>query len=376
MPAEERDPDLRQARNVARSRGLAQSLATPLDRVRRLQTSLQAKAKAEPAFRFYTLWDKVCREDVLSEAYGACRRNGGVAGVDGETFAAIETAGRKRWLEGCGRSSRPANTDPSPLARVDSEEHAATPAGHSVHPRSRGRDGGADGAGSHLEADLLPQQFGFRPGRDAKTAVRRAFWHITDHGRTEVVDADLSDYFASIPHGPLMRCVSRRVADGTILAVIKAWLTVPVVERVRRTTRHDTEARDVIVEPRRVPPISPRWRTILPTFPLAGSVGHRGQARAPVFNYADDCHLLPTRQRAGGPGGNAQLMTHWADVNEARPADRCRGKLRLSRLRSAVLRQGRLPDIAPPSRKRSAAIQRIHDEPCHDGIAPVPQSGW
>ena len=98
MPAEERGPDLRQARNVARSRGLAQRLATPLDRVRRLQTSLQAKAKAEPTFRFYTLWDKVCREDVLSEAYGACRRNGGVAGVDGETFAAIETAGRKRWL--------------------------------------------------------------------------------------------------------------------------------------------------------------------------------------------------------------------------------------------------------------------------------------
>ena len=76
MPAEERGPDLRQVRNVARSRGLAQSLTTPLDRVRRLQTSLQAKAKAEPAFRFYTLWDKVCREDVLSEAYGACRRNG------------------------------------------------------------------------------------------------------------------------------------------------------------------------------------------------------------------------------------------------------------------------------------------------------------
>ena len=89
-----------------------------------------------------------------------------------------------------------------------------------------------------FEADLLPQQFGFRPGRDAKTAVRRAFWHITDHGRSEVVDADLSDYFASIPHGPLMRCVGRRVADGTILAVIKAWLTVPVVERVRRTIRY------------------------------------------------------------------------------------------------------------------------------------------
>jgi hypothetical protein len=75
--------------------------------------------------------------------------------------------------------------------------------------------------GPIFEADLPPQRFGFRPERDAKMAVRRAFWHITDHGRTEVVDADLSDYFASIPHGSSMRCVSRRVADGTILAVIK-----------------------------------------------------------------------------------------------------------------------------------------------------------
>jgi len=194
MPAEERGPDLRQARNVARSRGLAQRLATPLDRVRRLQTSLQAKAKAEPTFRFYTLWDKVCREDVLSEAYGACRRNGG---VDGETFAAIETAGRKRWLGRLREELEAGEYRPRPLLRV-------------WIPKSNGgqrplgipcvRDRVVETAvlmvlGPIFEADLLPQQFGFRPGRDAKTAVRRAFWHITDHGRSEVVDADLSDYF-------------------------------------------------------------------------------------------------------------------------------------------------------------------------------------
>jgi retron-type reverse transcriptase len=97
---------------------LAQGLATPLDRVRRLQTSLQAKAKAEPAFRFYTLWDKVCREDVLSEAYAACRRNGGVAGADGETFAAIEAAGRKRWLGRLREELETGEYRPRPLLRV------------------------------------------------------------------------------------------------------------------------------------------------------------------------------------------------------------------------------------------------------------------
>jgi retron-type reverse transcriptase len=149
---------------------LAQSLATPLDRVRRLQTSLQAKAKAEPAFRFYTLWDKVCREDVLSEAYGACRRNGGVAGVDGETFAAIETAGRKRWLERLREELEAGEYRPQPLLRV-------------WIPKSNGgqrplgipsiRDRVVELAvlmvlGPIFEADLLPQQFGFRPGRDAR----------------------------------------------------------------------------------------------------------------------------------------------------------------------------------------------------------------
>ena len=87
-----------------------------------------------------------------------------------------------------------------------------------------------------FEADLLRNQNRVRPEMDAKMAVRQAFWHIKDHGRSEVVDADLSDYFSSIPHGPLMRCVSRRVADGTLLSVIKKWLTAPVIERDKRTT--------------------------------------------------------------------------------------------------------------------------------------------
>jgi hypothetical protein len=79
---------------------------------------------------------------------------------------------------------------------------------------------------------------------DAKMAIRRAFWHITDHGRTEVADVDLKDYFNTIPHGPLMRCVARRIADGTVLAVIKAWLTAPIIERDKRGMQQSTEARD------------------------------------------------------------------------------------------------------------------------------------
>lgn len=97
--------------------------------------------------------------------------------------------------------------------------------------------------GPIFEVDLLPQQHGFRPGLDAKMALRRVYWHVTQHGRREVVDADLRDYFNSIPHAPLMRSLSRRIADGRLLHVIKRWLTAPVVEVIDGRSVQTAEAR-------------------------------------------------------------------------------------------------------------------------------------
>jgi RNA-directed DNA polymerase len=97
--------------------------------------------------------------------------------------------------------------------------------------------------GPIFETDLLPQQYGFRPGVDAKMALRRVYWHVTEQGRREVVDADLRDYFISIPHSPLMRCLSRRVADGRVLKTVMRWMTAPVVERVEGRRVQTAEAR-------------------------------------------------------------------------------------------------------------------------------------
>jgi len=97
--------------------------------------------------------------------------------------------------------------------------------------------------GPIFEADLLPQQYGFRPELDAKMAVRRVFWHVTQHWRQEVVDADLRDYFTSIPHTPLMRSLERRIADGRVLKTIKRWLTAPVVENISGRRIQTAEAR-------------------------------------------------------------------------------------------------------------------------------------
>src|SRR4051812_49834728 len=115
MPVEGRSPDLGQERKVARPRRLAQGLPTPRERVRKLQTSLQAKAKAEPAFRFYSLWDKICRPDVLTEAYRRCRHNAGAPG--GQTLEAIEEHGVEEWLEELPEGPRRGHLLPKPLQR-------------------------------------------------------------------------------------------------------------------------------------------------------------------------------------------------------------------------------------------------------------------
>jgi group II intron reverse transcriptase/maturase len=144
--------------------------------------------------------------------------------------------------------------------------------------------------GPIFEADLLPQQYGFRPGLDAKMALRRVYWHVTQHGRREVVDADLRDYFTSIPHSPLMRSLCRRIADGRLLRMIKGWLTAPVVERIGRRAVQTTEARRT---KRGVPQggvISPlAANCYFRRFLLAWqSHGHQDQLNAHVVNYADD----------------------------------------------------------------------------------------
>ncbi len=263
--------------------------------VRTLQTTLQAKAKAELTARFYSLWDKVCREDILAEAYRRCRVNRGAPGVDGERFKDIEDH-RQAWLEGLQQELREKRYQPGPLLRVwiPKANGGERPLGIPTI-----RDRVVQMAmllviGPIFDVDLLPWQYGFRPGLDAKMALRRIHFGIADRGAREVVDADLSDYFNTIPHGDLMRCVARRIADGTVLGVIRSWLDAAVIERTPQGMRRTTEAKDC----RRGTPqggvISPLLANLyFRRFMLAWY--HQGYARrlgAEVVNYADDFVIL------------------------------------------------------------------------------------
>ncbi len=268
MPAEGRGPDLRQARKVTRPRRLADGPATPLETVvRKLQTSLQTKAKAEPDFRFYALWDKVCRADVLEEAYRACRRNDGAPGCDGMTFDQIATHGQDRWLgKSCGRSCVTITIGRCPCCACGyqramgvSARLAYRASAQTAWSRWRRCWCWARSSRRTCCAISMASVRGWTPRWRHRA---RPSGDVSDHGRSEIVDADLSDYFSSIPHGLLMRCVSRRVADGTLLSVIKRWLTAPVIERDQRTTRCTTGGKGSTSRDRRRAPRSrPYWRT-------------------------------------------------------------------------------------------------------------------
>src|SRR5215469_15342382 len=184
MPVEGRGLSWKETQEATKTEGLVSNLTTPAS-VQKLQTGLHDKAKESPSFRFHALYDKVYRKDVLAFAYWCGKANGGAAGVDNQTFEDIETYGVEGWLD--------------------------------------------------------------RRDRSALDAVRHVH-KLINTGHVEIVDADLSSYFDTLPHSGLLKSVARRVADGAMLHLIKMWLEAPVEEtdergNKRRSTRNRDEGR-------------------------------------------------------------------------------------------------------------------------------------
>jgi RNA-directed DNA polymerase len=207
------------------------SLITP-DKIRSLQRKLYCKAKAEPAFRFYVLYDKICREDILLHAYKLVRANAGAPGVDGVSFEQIEELGLEAWLAGLREELVSKTYRPDPVRRVMIPKNGG---GERALGIPTIRDRTVQTAAKLVlepifEADFEDNAYGYRPARGAADAVKDVYRHLS-RGYTDVVDADLSRYFDSIPHDDMLKSVARRVADGSVLRLIKLWLKAPIEER-------------------------------------------------------------------------------------------------------------------------------------------------
>jgi len=208
------------------------SLKPASTKLEELRGKLYSKAKIEPQFRFYALYDKVYRWDVLTEALRLSREKKGASGVDGQTFDQIQEYGEERWLQELQRELQEKTYRPQPVRRV-------------LIPKPGGgerplgiptiKDRVAQTAAKLIlepifEADLCDTAYGYRPRRSAVQAVQEVHQELRQR-RTKVVDADLSKYFDKIPRAELMTCLARRIADTAMLHLIKMWLVVPVEER-------------------------------------------------------------------------------------------------------------------------------------------------
>src|SRR5438445_448792 len=296
------------------------SLQTP-GRIRKLQRKLYLKAKVEPAFRFYLLYDKICREDILRHAYALARANRGAPGVDGVSFTAIEAAGLEEWLAGLGKDLVAKTYRPEPVRRV----MIPKPGGGE---RPLGiptiRDRVVQSAAKLVlepifEADLDPAAYGYRPRRSGADAIKEVH-ALLCRGYTKVVDADLSKYFDTIPHQDLMRSVARRIVDRHVLRLIKLWLKAPVEERNDDGKRRLTGGKSSTCGTPQGGVVSPLLANLyMNRFLKHWRASGRGEAyQARIVSYADDFVILSRSSAGEALAWTRQAMTKLGSLSTRR----------------------------------------------------------
>ena len=277
------------------------NLSTPKS-VQKLQTALHAKAKAEAGYRFYALYDKISREDILAHAYAQCRSNKGAPGVDGQNFADIEAYGVRRWLGELALALRQETYRPDPIRRVfiPKANGKLRPLGISTVRDRVCMTAAMLVLEPIFEADLPPELYAYRAGRNAQQAVIEVE-ELLFRGHPEVVDADLADYFGSIPHAELIKSVARRIVDRRVLHLIRMWLECPVEETDKRGRKtRTTKARD---QRRGIPqgsPLSPLLANLYMRRFVLGwkKLGLEQSLGTRLVTYADDLVILCRRGNA------------------------------------------------------------------------------
>jgi len=283
------------------------------DCVERLRKKLYEKAKREPDFRFYSLYDKVCWPETLAQAYRQAKANAGAAGVDGIRFEDIESCGVERWLAELRQELVEETYRPQPVRRV-------------LIPKPGGgerplgiptiRDRVVQTAVVLLlepifETDFEDNVYAYRPERsahDALAEVRKRLYGGQEH----VVDADVTKYFDTLPHAELLQSVARRVADGKILRLLKLWLKSPVEERDEKGNRRMTGGKKSKQGTPQGGVVSPLLANIyinrlLRHWRKTGACERLGQ----IVSYADDFVILCASRRQAEE--SLALVSRWLE---------------------------------------------------------------
>ncbi|MCS6244366.1 MAG: group II intron reverse transcriptase/maturase [Opitutus sp.] len=341
-------------------------------KVRKLQRVLYRKAKAEPHWRFYSLYGELYRQDILSDALDQVIANDGVPGVDGfevETLAKNE-AYRAAWLLALAEEMRTKTYRPSPVLRVYIwKDQARTKRRALGIPTVKDRvvqSAAVIVLQPILEADFHDHSYAYRPKRRTHQAMDKVKEAMLS-GKVEVVDADLSSYFDMIPHRELLQLVAKRVSDGSVLRLIKTWLRAPIVEEDR-----DTGCRKVSANRCGTPQggvISPLLANLYLN-DLDHAVNEKCEQKPTMVRYADDLLILCK------PGQGAGLQTRLKRWLEARKLKLNEEKTRLVDTRkegfeflgfSVAWRQGmkskrRYPHVDPSAKSLAKLRDKVRME--------------
>lgn len=260
-------------------------------KIRKLQIALYRKAKADPTWRFWSLYGEIHRADLLEHALRLVARNGGAPGVDGQTISSIMATPdtQKVFLETLQKELQTKTYRPSPVRRVyiPKSNGGQRPLGIPTVKDRVAQMAAYLVLNPIFEADFHPRSFGFRPKRNAHQAID-AIVEALRNGRTEVLDADLSKYFDTIPHRPLLRACARRISDGSVLRLIKQWLRAPVMEEDKDGTRRVLPNRQGTPQGGVISPLLAN----LYLNPLDWAVNERCADKPTLVRYADDFVIL------------------------------------------------------------------------------------
>ena len=264
--------------------------------------ALHAKAKAEAGYRFYALYDKITREDILAHAWAQCRSNKGAPGVDGQDFADVEAYGVLRWLGELALALREETYRPEPIRRVfiPKPNGKLRPLGISTLRDRVCMTTAMLVLEPIFEADLPDEQYAYRSGRNAQRAVVEVSQQLY-HGHPDVVDADLADYFGTIPHAELIKSVARRIVDRRVLHLITMWLECSVEETDKRGRKTRTNAaKDKRCGIPQGSPISPLLSNLYMRRFILGwkKLGLDRRLGSQIVTYADDLVILCRRGKA------------------------------------------------------------------------------